>query len=563
MKNSLLKRESVLKGKKIGNYILKKELGKGKSGSVFLAIKEKTGELFAAKCIPKKEILLTPQNLQLFQIELTLMKEIDHPNILHLYEFLESEENFYLIITYCNRGTLKDLLDKQSTKKFSEADSIGFIKQIINGFMELRKYKILHRNIKLENIFINNNRLIIGNFGLVKREIDVSEPEQRMPTTMAYELLTAKSNELLDSKADIWSIGVIYYQLLFGRLPFYGRCINELITNIKKHSNFNVRFDKTVSSESKDVINRILVTTPEYRLNWHELFHHKLFKKIDSKKKSPFVGEVSFQTEKEFLQNSKTSSFFSKTNFMITDNLVKKYKDKKIKAKKIKITNYDQEMNRLDRMVSLTEFKERATHEKNIIRFLHNTSSKLNYCSDNKIFPTFVETFSNLEILIIKKAILYCKFLKNKLENAFNSFFTKSTNPEQIKKSKECRKFKEYLNKKVLGFEEQINLIIESVSDKEIILKNRSCVLSNYTTKEEINELIKTYNEDLKERKQKNLFSNQEETNYFLFIESLVGFCLDSESIFIFKEGGIESVNFNWKRFYIKIKEIRNKKLFI
>lgn len=82
----------------------------------------------------------------------------------------------------------------------------------MNGFRELRKHKVLHRDFKLANLFIHNETLIIGDFGFAKSGQEMAETKLGTPLTMAYEILTANSeNSVYTSKADLWSVGVVYY----------------------------------------------------------------------------------------------------------------------------------------------------------------------------------------------------------------------------------------------------------------------------------------------------------------------------------------------------------------
>ncbi len=92
----------TVQGKKIDNYLFKKVLGKGQFGIVYKAEHIKTHEMFAVKKIPKSKINSNPILKRLLKTEVSIMHEIDHPNILHLHEFLESDNNYYLIIDYCN-----------------------------------------------------------------------------------------------------------------------------------------------------------------------------------------------------------------------------------------------------------------------------------------------------------------------------------------------------------------------------------------------------------------------------------------------------------------------------
>lgn len=123
----------------------------------------------------------------------------------------------------------------------------------MNGFKELRKHKVLHRDFKLANLFVHNNTLIIGDFGFAKSGQEMAETKLGTPLTMAFEILSNSENASYNSKADLWSVGVVYYQMLFGETPFFGLTMQELIKDIWNKVN-KLPFPWDISDESKDII---------------------------------------------------------------------------------------------------------------------------------------------------------------------------------------------------------------------------------------------------------------------------------------------------------------------
>lgn len=94
------------------------------------------------------------------------MAQINHPNVMHLYEYMETQNNYYLVIQYCNNGDLENYLKKHNY--LSENEAVYFLMQILNGFKELLKNRIMHRDVKLANMFLYDDRVIIGDFGFAK-----------------------------------------------------------------------------------------------------------------------------------------------------------------------------------------------------------------------------------------------------------------------------------------------------------------------------------------------------------------------------------------------------------
>ncbi len=123
-----------------------------------------------------------------------------------------------------------EYMKKNKINHFNEREAVFFLQQIMNGFQKLREWKILHRDFKLENIFIDFNKVLIGDFGFAKIGQEFTNTVLGTPITMAPELLLSKEEEgvIYNSKADLWSIGVVYYEMLFGKLPYTGKGKEDL-----------------------------------------------------------------------------------------------------------------------------------------------------------------------------------------------------------------------------------------------------------------------------------------------------------------------------------------------
>lgn len=120
--------------------------------------------------------------------ETGIMHTINHPNIMHLYEYMESSSTYYLVINYCNQGDLENYLSKQSGGIVSETMALYFLKQIMNGFQVLHKHKVMHRDFKLANIFLNDDTVVIGDFGFAKAGFDMAQTKLGTPLTTAPEI---------------------------------------------------------------------------------------------------------------------------------------------------------------------------------------------------------------------------------------------------------------------------------------------------------------------------------------------------------------------------------------
>lgn len=112
----------------------------------------------------------------------------------------------------------------------------------MNGFRELHSHKIMHRDFKLANIFLNDDNIVIGDFGFAKSGEDMASTKLGSPITMAPELLNATSNLRYTNKADLWSIGVCFYQMIFGKTPFEAVDLEDLKNLVKSKSGANLTF---------------------------------------------------------------------------------------------------------------------------------------------------------------------------------------------------------------------------------------------------------------------------------------------------------------------------------
>lgn len=213
--------------KKVGNYTLVSELGKGQFGIVYKAIEKDTQDVFAVKVVPKEKLEGNKKLCDLFNTEMEIMSKICHPNVMRLFEYMETANNYYLVITFCNSGDLEAHLEKH--KNLAENEAVYFLKQIMNGFKELHSHKIMHRDFKSANVFLHDDTLVIGDFGFAKAGTDIAQTKLGSPITMAPELLNSEAGKAsYTNKLDLWSIGICFYEMLFGDVPWDTTSLTEL-----------------------------------------------------------------------------------------------------------------------------------------------------------------------------------------------------------------------------------------------------------------------------------------------------------------------------------------------
>ena len=406
--------------KQIGNYLLEKKIGKGAFGKVFRARNTETNKIYAIKRINKSKLSKHDKLPGLLKTEIKIMQIISHPNILHCFEVIESERHYYLVLNFCEQGDIENYMKDKSINYFEEEKAIAFLKQIMNGFAELRKKQIMHRDFKLANIFLSNDVLIIGDFGLSRMGVDVTSTMLGTPMTKAPELFDSPNNsDNYTSKADIWSIGVVYYQLLFGVTPYTGMTENGLYQQIRKNTGANLKFPTTISDESKDVLRKMLTIDPQARINWVDLFNHPVFNKKSALKDSAheemlklliayqqLVTESKADPNTEFEINQKESE---NTEFSIFNTSLKSLSEEDIDTKKAEpklvVQNHQ--------TTQMNELKDWEIYEKNKILFFLSTALQLQFESTQPEFSELKDAFlliSNL--LLIKADILNNEFLE-------------------------------------------------------------------------------------------------------------------------------------------------------
>jgi calcium-dependent protein kinase len=242
-------------------YDLKEKLGEGAYGCVYKVIQRKTNYLRAVKAIKKKMV-----DKNEFMNEIEVLKTVDHPNIIKLFDCYYDRTFYYMVEEYCSGGDLFDYIQKE--KCFTEKKAKIIFKQLLSAVNHLHKKNIVHRDLKPENIvFIKtkNNDIFIKiiDFG-ASITFKGQNLSQELGTIyyIAPEVFMNNYNE----KADIWSCGIILYTMLCGHPPFCGKDENTIKAKIL-HSKlvFPTKNFKNVSTEAIDYLKLLLAYNPENR----------------------------------------------------------------------------------------------------------------------------------------------------------------------------------------------------------------------------------------------------------------------------------------------------------
>ncbi|KAK6865086.1 Pkinase-domain-containing protein [Apiospora arundinis] len=287
----------------VGPWHLGKTLGKGSAGRVRLARHSETGENAAVKILPKHGVRLTQagslqdidawdqskddfkrQNRMPLSIEreVALLKLIDHPNIMKIYDIWENRSEIYLVLEYVNHGDLFEYINEHHCLR--EDETVFFFRQIISALDYCHSFNICHRDLKPENILISSTGQIkIADFGMAAIHQGPTHWLQTAcgsPHYAAPELVN-QNRGYQGHKIDVWSAGVILYACLCGSLPFDDRD-GDLRNLLKKAQIGRYSEPEWLSWLSRDLIRRMLQPNPDRRISISEIWDHDLIKAYDA-----------------------------------------------------------------------------------------------------------------------------------------------------------------------------------------------------------------------------------------------------------------------------------------
>eukprot|EP01103_Thecamoeba_quadrilineata_P017144 TRINITY_DN5965_c0_g1_i1.p1 TRINITY_DN5965_c0_g1~~TRINITY_DN5965_c0_g1_i1.p1 ORF type:complete len:670 (-),score=180.17 TRINITY_DN5965_c0_g1_i1:85-2094(-) len=278
-------------------------LGQGGFGKVFIGYDRRTALKVAIKVIDTEKI--TDQKLKKkLDDERALMRTLSHTNIAALIHDYSDLDSLYLVMELCSEGTLEDYL--KGNKNIPEVQVKNFVQQTARALQYLRQKGIIHRDLKPANILITkdaNGALVLKltdfTFARVLEENDLAQTRCGTPLYMAPEIALASN---YTDKSDLWSVGVITYELFVGQRPFSGSSLQELFVNVK---NKPVVIPQHLhpSHDLSTLVGSLLKTDPNDRLSWNEFFAHSFIslpEPPDSAKKS--TDDVSARLEMESLR---------------------------------------------------------------------------------------------------------------------------------------------------------------------------------------------------------------------------------------------------------------------
>ncbi|XP_014209923.1 serine/threonine-protein kinase ULK3 [Copidosoma floridanum] len=259
----------------VEGYLLLEKIGAGSFSTVYRAFKrDDKRDIVAIKCVDKTGLSKSTQDNLI--TEINLLKILKHDHIVEMRDFFWDERHIYIVMEYCNAGDLSSFIKQKS--KLAENVCRKFLQQLSLALRYLRNHNVCHMDLKPQNLLLIKTKSVftlkIADFGLAQflSSDDTKHSIRGSPLYMAPEILLRHK---YDARVDLWSVGVIMYECLFGKAPYSSNTFAELAEKIKDMRPIQLPKGSHISEECKDLLVRLLKHEPNERLTFDEFFAHE------------------------------------------------------------------------------------------------------------------------------------------------------------------------------------------------------------------------------------------------------------------------------------------------
>lgn len=265
--------------KSIHKYIRGRFLGKGGFAKVYLCTSLDTQKNYAVKIVPKAN-LVKSRARQKLQAEIKIHRILKNKRICEFKHFFEDRKNCYILLELCPNQTLNELLKRR--KRLTELEVMYFMNQLIHGVQYIHRSNVIHRDLKLGNLFLDKNMGIkIGDLGLAVKLGKASEKRTTIcgtPNYIAPEVIDCLNGGQRGHsfEVDVWAIGVIMFASLVGKPPYEARDVKSTYKRILNNE-YSFPSKLSISRQAKDLITGMLQSNPEHRPSLDQVASHSFF----------------------------------------------------------------------------------------------------------------------------------------------------------------------------------------------------------------------------------------------------------------------------------------------
>ena len=296
-------------------YIRGRFLGKGGFAKCYKLICKDNNKTFAAKMIQKSNLKTERQKQKLLS-EIRIHKSCHHPHVVAFEHNFEDSENVYILLELCQNQTLNEIHNRR--KILTELEVQCYIIQLIKALKYLHSHRIIHRDLKLGNLFLNDKmELKVGDFGLATKLDYDGEKKKTIcgtPNYIAPEVILSSGHSY---EVDIWAIGIIIYTLLIGKPPFETRDVKTTYGKIK-NADFIFPENSKISQSAKNLIKKILVVEPKKRPSLNDILLDDFFNQGISIPKLMPLSTLAFRPPAEYL-----NKYIPKKENIQEENIIK------------------------------------------------------------------------------------------------------------------------------------------------------------------------------------------------------------------------------------------------
>eukprot|EP00761_Pharyngomonas_kirbyi_P000234 gb/GECH01000234.1/.p1 GENE.gb/GECH01000234.1/~~gb/GECH01000234.1/.p1 ORF type:complete len:522 (+),score=119.99 gb/GECH01000234.1/:1-1566(+) len=251
----------------VGPFLLGKTLGEGSMGKVKLGIHRETGQRVAIKILKKNILTAEPKLRRKVEREIAIMRLMDHPHVLHLYDVFQTSKYLFLVMELVEGGELFQYLVKRGRLPTEEAFVI--FRQILSSLEYCQQLLICHRDLKPENVLLDSESNVkLADFGMASlmQQGTLLETSCGSPHYVSPEVVKGERYDGME--ADIWSLGVILYAMISGKLPFDDPDIQNVLLKVKRG---RYQMPKEFSPELQDLIRKMLTVDPSSRIRLSDI----------------------------------------------------------------------------------------------------------------------------------------------------------------------------------------------------------------------------------------------------------------------------------------------------